>query len=69
MIPAPRADLPPAATPCISVCVMDAAGFCSGCGRTLEEIGAWPVLSDSGRRFIMKKLSARKATPASDSPL
>lgn len=49
-------------TPCVSVCTLDAAGrTCLGCGRTLEEIGAWPALSETERRAIMARLSARPA--------
>ncbi len=47
-------------TPCVSVCTLDAAGrLCLGCGRTLEEIGAWPALSENERRAIMARLSTR----------
>jgi len=54
-------------TPCIGVCVMDPSGFCRGCARTLEEIGAWTGLSHSARLWLMEELSARKAPLASDS--
>ncbi len=47
-------------TPCVSICTLDAAGhICLGCGRTLEEIGAWPALSENERRAIMARLSLR----------
>jgi uncharacterized protein len=54
-------------TPCIKVCVMDAAtGFCSGCGRTLDEIARWGAMSEPERQSIMRALSdrlARTVTP------
>ncbi|ADH88199.1 protein of unknown function DUF1289 [Ancylobacter novellus DSM 506] len=50
-------------TPCVSVCVLDAAGrVCVGCGRTVEEIGAWSTMSEAERRAVMARLS-RKVTP------
>jgi predicted Fe-S protein YdhL (DUF1289 family) len=45
---------------------MGSAGFCLGCARTLEEIGAWASLSPSARASIMEKLPARKAALASE---
>jgi predicted Fe-S protein YdhL (DUF1289 family) len=53
-------------TPCIKVCVVDtASGLCSGCGRTLTEIGGWLGLSDDQRRAVMAMLPSRLATLAS----
>jgi predicted Fe-S protein YdhL (DUF1289 family) len=47
-------------TPCIKVCVMDAAtGLCSGCGRTLEEIARWASLAPETRKRVMSELPAR----------
>jgi predicted Fe-S protein YdhL (DUF1289 family) len=57
------------ATPCIGVCVMDESGFCRGCARTLDEIGAWTALSPADRLAFMEELPARKAALASDSPV
>ncbi len=49
-------------TPCVKVCVVDAAsGLCSGCGRTLAEIGGWLGFSDDQRRAVMAALPARLA--------
>lgn len=49
------------ASPCISVCVMDAAsGLCAGCYRTLGEIADWSNLSDEGRRAVIVLLAARR---------
>lgn len=47
-------------TPCIHICKIEApGGYCSGCGRTLEEIGGWTLYSDSERRRIMISLPSR----------
>jgi hypothetical protein len=47
-------------TPCVNVCLMDVeSGLCCGCGRTVEEIGAWFRLGDAERRRIMAELPAR----------
>ena len=47
-------------TPCILVCSIDMnTGYCFGCGRTSEEIGAWMAYSDDERRQIMQILPER----------
>ena len=35
------------------------SGFCTGCGRTLQEIGGWMGYSDAERRGIIALLPAR----------
>jgi uncharacterized protein len=50
-------------SPCILVCSIDIqTGFCFGCGRTREEIGAWSAMTPERRREIMIGLPARLAT-------
>ena len=49
------------ASPCISVCVMDAAGeLCLGCFRTLDEIAAWSILDADAKRTVLAQLPARR---------
>ena len=61
---APAAD--DVASPCISVCVMDAAsGFCLGCWRTLDEIGAWSVLDADSKRAVLAAILERRARAGS----
>jgi uncharacterized protein len=49
-------------TPCINVCTVDpATSLCVGCGRSLDEIGRWLVMSPQDRRQIMAELPARRA--------
>ena len=56
---APSQPLP---SPCINVCRMDAAtGWCEGCLRTLDEIGGWSRLDDTGKRAVWAALPARRA--------
>lgn len=48
-------------SPCIAVCAIDdASGFCCGCLRTLDEVAAWPRLSDAGKREVLARLAARR---------
>ncbi|UXN64384.1 DUF1289 domain-containing protein [Phyllobacterium sp. A18/5-2] len=50
-------------SPCILVCAIDMkTGFCFGCGRTRDEIGAWSIMSPENRRAIMAGLPARLET-------
>ena len=47
-------------SPCIKVCVIDkASGFCTGCGRTLDEIARWGGMSESERARVMAQLAER----------
>jgi predicted Fe-S protein YdhL (DUF1289 family) len=56
-------------SPCIKICTYDPEShLCRGCGRTLEEIGAWFSMTDTERRAVMADLPERLrrfATPAS----
>jgi len=50
-------------SPCILVCSIDEkTGYCFGCGRTRDEIGAWTLYSSAERRQIMETLPARLET-------
>ena len=50
----------PASTPCVDICTLDSTGqHCLGCGRTIEEIGAWSSLDEPARRAIMRRLADR----------
>lgn len=52
-------DSPP--SPCTKVCTIDrATGWCLGCHRTGEEIGAWPTLSPAGKRALLALLPQRQ---------
>ncbi|WAC27103.1 DUF1289 domain-containing protein [Ancylobacter sp. SL191] len=48
----------PVSTPCVSICTLDASRqHCTGCGRTLHEIGAWSTMSETERRAVMARLN------------
>jgi predicted Fe-S protein YdhL (DUF1289 family) len=50
-------------SPCILVCSIDMkTGYCFGCGRTRDEIGAWTLYTAEERRTIMDLLPARLET-------
>ncbi|MCO6385551.1 DUF1289 domain-containing protein [Aliihoeflea sp. 40Bstr573] len=56
-------SMTPIESPCILVCSIDmATGFCFGCGRTREEIGAWTTMTPQARREMMAELPTRLAT-------
>jgi len=55
-------DMPDAlpSSPCVKICVVDPrSGLCIGCGRTLDEIAAWPAMSETERAAVMGALEAR----------
>lgn len=53
----------PVASPCTSVCRMDArTGWCEGCLRTLDEIAAWSKLDDADKRQVWLVLDERRAS-------
>jgi uncharacterized protein len=47
-------------SPCNDVCQLEwTSGYCLGCGRTGNEIAAWPRMTDAERDAIMALLEAR----------
>jgi len=51
---APRTGVP---SPCNSVCTIDPqTGRCAGCGRTLDQIARWSVMSDDEKRAVCATL-------------
>jgi hypothetical protein len=52
----------PVPSPCINVCTIDeGTGFCKGCFRTIEEVAAWPSLSDAAKLAIIVALKQRRS--------
>jgi predicted Fe-S protein YdhL (DUF1289 family) len=48
-------------SPCISVCIMHSASqLCTGCYRTIEEIGAWSRLDNAGKEAIWLRIEQRQ---------
>lgn len=48
-------------SPCVKICVIHPeTRICTGCLRTIDEIGAWSRMSPEARRLIMGELPARQ---------
>ena len=57
-------------SPCILVCSIDTVtGYCLGCGRTRDEIGAWTRYTSDERRMLMATLPARLAAMPRQVPM
>jgi len=55
----PGGDDPP--SPCIKVCKMDPVSrLCTGCWRTIEEIGAWGFMDGDEKRAVLAELPGRR---------
>ena len=49
-------------SPCVKLCTLDAqTGLCIGCGRSIDEIARWTLMSDAERAAVMAALPARLA--------
>ena len=47
-------------SPCIKVCVVHPeTRLCTGCLRSIDEIGAWSAMSDDDRRRVLAELPGR----------
>ncbi|GLQ26166.1 DUF1289 domain-containing protein [Sulfitobacter pacificus] len=47
-------------SPCVKICVIHPeARLCTGCLRSIEEIGSWSRMTPEARREIMAELPAR----------
>jgi len=56
-------------SPCVAVCALDAhGGLCTGCGRTLAEIGEWAGATAERQRAILALLPERMAQLAAGLP-
>jgi predicted Fe-S protein YdhL (DUF1289 family) len=50
------------ASPCINVCVLDAAQTCTGCGRTIDEIASWGRMSAAEQWRVIDRLERARST-------
>lgn len=59
------------ASPCVLKCRLDRCGLCTGCYRTLREIGRWPQMTNAEKRQVLKAIETRKAylEPQSSPPI
>jgi predicted Fe-S protein YdhL (DUF1289 family) len=64
--PAVTENTPPSrpASPCVNICTLDERDVCTGCLRTLDEIGAWGMLSAEEQWRIVAALPGRAARRA-----
>lgn len=47
-------------SPCVKICVVHpAARLCTGCYRSIEEIGGWGRMTPEERRAVMAELPSR----------
>ena len=48
-------------SPCVNICVIHpATRLCTGCLRSIDEIGAWSRMSPEARKLIMSELPSRQ---------
>ena len=51
-------------SPCVNICVVHPeTRLCTGCGRSIDEIGRWSSMSSNERAAIMRELPSREKTP------
>jgi predicted Fe-S protein YdhL (DUF1289 family) len=49
-------------SPCIRVCLMhEPTGYCTGCLRSMQEIGAWSGFSRTEKLAVIARLEVRRA--------
>jgi predicted Fe-S protein YdhL (DUF1289 family) len=47
-------------SPCVKICVVHPESrLCTGCLRTIDEIGAWSKMTPEARREVMAELPSR----------
>lgn len=50
-------------SPCTNVCRIDAvSGWCEGCQRSVDEIGAWSAMNDAQKTAVWAQLAGRRTT-------
>ncbi len=49
-------DATTAESPCIKVCQLDLDDRCRGCGRTIDEISRWSLMTTAERIAVNKRL-------------
>ena len=46
-------------SPCILICTLDEDKVCLGCGRTLQQISRWALMSKDEQGAVVEQLSLR----------
>ncbi|WP_250463662.1 DUF1289 domain-containing protein [Microbulbifer litoralis] len=49
----------PVKSPCVSVCVLNAADICEGCFRSVAEISRWGSMDNDERRAVLENCNER----------
>ncbi|MGB5491790.1 MAG: DUF1289 domain-containing protein [Woeseiaceae bacterium] len=49
-------------SPCVLICTLDDDKKCLGCGRTLEQISRWALLSKEEQWAVVDQLAQRDET-------
>ncbi len=49
----------PVASPCVSICALDEQDVCTGCQRSVAEIGAWGRMDNAERRQVLERCHQR----------
>jgi hypothetical protein len=49
-------------SPCVSICRLDeAAGWCAGCYRTIDEIRDWIIMTPVERHAVLARVAERRS--------
>ncbi len=49
----------PVASPCVNICALDEQDICTGCQRSVAEIGQWSRMSNDERRGVLRRCHER----------
>ncbi len=55
------------ASPCVGICCLDDDQTCEGCGRSVDEIMAWPLAGTTQRRKIVADAEQRMKARSGES--
>lgn len=47
-------------SPCIGICQIDTNRICTGCHRSLGEIGRWSIANNEEKRSILSQVQIRR---------
>lgn len=50
---------PSSTSPCVKICQLNSENECIGCGRTLNEIAKWAVMTEKDREKVLKRLKEK----------
>ncbi|TWU15786.1 DUF1289 domain-containing protein [Allorhodopirellula heiligendammensis] len=53
-------------SPCIGICLVNDRQICTGCHRTLDEIGRWSIATSDEKRSILNSVQSRRFAALAD---